>query len=206
MNFLGNLNWKGIALTQLVLIIAYTTALPDEAQTTSKPLIGLTCKSLRREMSQLFEQAYQKMPALLDSVIATTHDHNSGRRFEFGAEAMKRLIVNAFTSYLPPCIHPIQGRDQMKMGKPQVPDGFLSEPQASLNPAYGLNVKNSSQKRARDSAPDAKLRRRRSSSSADIGSDYLRVNDAYIPLEMFQHHGGNEEEEEKNQITLELYV
>jgi len=201
------LNGKVSLLSCLIAMVAASTHTQPPEVHSMTATASRTCENLRREMSLLFEQVYEKVPALLNMMMSVAQDPTTGKRIEFGADVMKNMIVNTFTSFLAPCASPAVAREQVDPAKPPTLSGHFSKLHRSMNPQARYHVKGNSHKRVVDSVQE-KPRQKRSSSGHDakIGSDYLTIGDAAIPLELFQAHDKGGEDEEKNQITLEITV
>jgi len=193
---------KESLLTCFVLLVASSHAQSDVGHT--GPTAERTCESLRREMSQLFEQFYQKMPTLLETIMGFAHDPNTGKRAEFGVDVLKNMIVNTFTSFLPPCSHLSHMRDHSEYLKASLPTGYLSKLHRSMSLPLKIHGKGSGLKRERDGLIGTVRRRRSSGSDGKYSSDAITIGDAVIPLDIFQYQGN--EEEEKGTIDLTIVV
>lgn len=113
-------------------------------------------------------------------MMDAAQDPRVGKRVDFGVDVMKKMIVNAFTSFLPVCAQQHRRNEQGDLLKTSIPAWYFSSLRAQ-NPPSRFLTKGSSQKQSQDALPMKLRRRKRGSSNSEIPSDVLM-----IPLDFVQ--------------------
>ncbi|BFZ11160.1 hypothetical protein BsWGS_14199 [Bradybaena similaris] len=195
MHFFKNVDWHEMLLICLGLLVVSTHAQNDFLSPSASGGTPRTCERLRLDIALLFEQVYEKIPSLLNVMMDAAQDPRTGKRVDFGVEVMKKMIVNAFTSFLPVCAQQHRRNEQGEVLKTSIPSWYFSSLR-SQNPPSRFLTKGGNQKQPHDGLPLKLRRRKRGSSNSEIPSDVIM-----IPVDFIDQGG---EEEEPTQISLDI--
>lgn len=75
---------------------------------------------------------FQPMPSLFSIMMGTATDPNTGKPIEFGGDIMRNMIVNSFTSLLPPAAQPPPGKEPNELVKIMAPMWYFSNVQQAM--------------------------------------------------------------------------
>ncbi|BFZ11161.1 hypothetical protein BsWGS_14200 [Bradybaena similaris] len=87
---------------------------------------------------------FQPMPSLFSIMMGTATDPNTGKPIEFGGDVMRNMMLNSFTSFLPPAAQPPPGKEPNELVKIMAPMWYFSNMQQAMGSRPGSRTRTAS--------------------------------------------------------------
>lgn len=133
-------------------------------------------------------------PDMFSLMTGTATDPNTGKRLEFGGDAMRNMMVNSYLSTLPLAAQPPPGKEPGEFVKNMAPLWYISRMQRLMSPVpryrenYIRRKASYDQKRNSDGYYGDRLpgKRRRRRAAVPYEGEVITVGEVLIPIDLFK--------------------